>query len=62
MINPGKELLQVKRHNHPPSGLHVALRGQNRILRTSPRPESLAMLTEGGVQNRLKHLQQCLLN
>src|SRR5207248_936833 len=38
------------------------LRGQNRVMRASPRTEAVAVLAEGGVENRVQHLQQCLLD
>ena len=62
MIDPVEELLQVGVHHDPPARLHVRLRGQDRIVRTSPRLETVAVLAESRVQNRLQHLQQRLLD
>ena len=60
--HPVEELLQVHIHYNPPARLYVRLRGQYRVLRTPPRPKAVAVLAEGGVQNWLQHLQQCLLD
>ena len=62
VVDPVEELLQVHVHHDPPPRLHVRLRGQHRVVRTPPRPEAVAVLAEGGVENRLQHLQQCLLD
>ena len=57
-----EELLQVPIDHDPPSSLHMRLRGQHRVLRTPTRPETVAVLAESKVQNRLQNLQQCLLD
>jgi hypothetical protein len=57
VVDPVKELLQVNVHYDPPAGLDVRLRGKNRVVRTPSGPEAVAMLAEGGVENRLQHLQ-----
>ena len=62
MVDPVEELLQVHVHHDPPPRLHVRLRGQHRIVRTPPGPEAVAVLAEGGIKQRLQHLQQRLLD
>jgi site-specific DNA recombinase len=62
VVDPVEELLQVHVHHDPPSRLHVRLRGQNRIVRSPSGPEAVAVLAEGGIEQRLQHLQQRLLD
>lgn len=42
--------------------LGIALRSQHRIVGPAARAEAVAVLAEGGINQRLQHLQQCLLN
>ena len=41
---------QIDIDHNSPSRLDVALRGQDRVVRTSARPEAVAVLAEGGVK------------
>ena len=62
MVDPVEELLQVHVHHHPAACLHVLLRLQHRVVRATPRPEAVAVLAEGRINQRLQHLQQGLLD
>lgn len=62
MVDPIEELLQVHVHHDTATGLHSPLGGQDRILRSAPRSETVAVLTEGRIKQRLQHLQQRLLD
>ena len=62
MVDPVEELLQIHVHYDPTPRLHVRLRGQYRVVRTPSRPEAVAVLAEGGIEQRLQHLQQRLLD
>jgi hypothetical protein len=62
VIDPVEKLLQVDVHHDAPSGLHVRLGGQHRLLRPSSRAKPIAMLAERRIEPRLQHLQQRLLD
>src|SRR5207253_6851313 len=62
VVDPVEELFQVHVHDNSPPGFDMRLRGQYRVSRSPSRSEAVAVLAEGGVENRLQHLQQCLLD
>jgi len=62
VIDPVEELLQVHVHNEATTFLHVGLRTPHGVVRRPPGPEPVARLREAGVEPRLQHLQQELLD
>ena len=56
MVDPIKELRQIDIHHPAPPFLHVALRLTHRVMRPTPRPETVAGLREGWVESRLQDL------
>ena len=62
VVDSVKELGQVHVHHHALARLHVRRRGFDRIVRTAPRSKPVAVVAEAGVDLRLQHLQQCLLD
>ncbi len=62
MVNPVEEFLQVHINHNAPPGLHERLRRKDGIVRASPRTEAVAVLTEAGIKDRLKDLQERLLD
>ena len=62
VVDPVEELRQVHVHHHALARLNVRPRGLDRIVRTPPRPEPVAVVAEGGVDQRLQLLQQGLLD
>lgn len=62
VIDPIKELGQVHVHHHALARLDVRPCGLDRIVRAPARSKPVAVFAEGGVDQRLQHLQQCLLD
>ena len=62
MVNPVEELFQIHIHHDPPTGLHERLRRQNGAVRAPARSKAVAVVTEGGIKDRLKDLQKRLLD
>jgi hypothetical protein len=50
VIDAIKEFLQIDVNHNLPPGLHVALRGQDRVVRPSARTKAVAVFAEGGVK------------
>src|SRR5687768_1831874 len=57
-----KEFLQIHIHHPSTARLDVPLRLTHCIMRPAPRPESVAVLAERGIEDRLQHLQNGLLD
>src|SRR6266849_4061343 len=62
VVDPVKELLQVKIDHNPKAFLRVALCFSHRIMCTSARTEAVAELRERWVNQWLQNLQQGLLD
>lgn len=62
MVDAVKELLQIHVHHNPIARLHVTLCPPDRIMRPTPRTKAIAGIGERRVDQRLQHLQQCLLD
>jgi hypothetical protein len=62
VVDPVEEFRQVHVHHHALARLHVRPRGLDRIVRTPAGPKPVAVFAEGGVDQGLQHLQQCLLD
>ena len=62
VIAPIKELGQIHVHHHALARLDVRPCGLDRIVRAPARPKPVAVLAEGGVDQRLQHLQKGLLD
>jgi len=60
--DPVEELRQVDVHHDMAALLGVTLRSQHGVVGPTARAEAVAVLAEGGINQRLQHLQQCLLN
>jgi hypothetical protein len=56
VVDPVEELRQVHVHHHALARLNVRPRGLDRIVRTPPGTEPVAVVAEGGVDQRLQHL------
>ncbi|WP_413773560.1 hypothetical protein [Marinobacter sp. Arc7-DN-1] len=61
-LTRSKKLRQVDVHHDVVALLGIAVCSQNRILSPTARAEAVAVLAEGWIDQRLQHLQQCLLN
>ncbi len=55
-------LRPVHVHHHALARLHVCPRGLDRVVRTAPGSEPVTVFAEGGIDQGLQHLQQCLLD
>ena len=62
MVHAVEELLQIHVHHPSAARLDVALRLTYRVVRLASRPESVAVLAERGIEDRLQHLQDRLLD
>jgi hypothetical protein len=62
VIDAIKELGQIHVNHCMAALLDVSLGGQNGIVGAAARAKAVTMLAEGGVDQRLQHVQQCLLN
>ena len=62
MVHSVEEFLQVHIHDNPPPRLHKGLCRQDSVVGTSARPKAVAVGTEGWIKDRLKNLQECLLD
>jgi len=62
VVDPIEERRQVNIHHNVAALLDIALRSHNRVLGASARTEAVTVFAEGGIDPRLQHLQQCLLN
>jgi hypothetical protein len=58
VVDPVKEFGQVDVHHHSFARLDVRPRGFDRVVRTPARPKPVAVFAEGGIEQRLQHLQQ----
>ena len=56
VVDPVEELLQIHVHHSSEARLHMLLCRQDRLMRTSPRPEAVTMFAEGRIDQRLQHL------
>lgn len=61
-MTPFKERFQIDIDHHPVAVLHVTLCRQHRIVRTSARPEAVAVFRKRRIESRLHDLQQGLLD
>jgi site-specific DNA recombinase len=57
-----EEFLEVHVHHPAPSVLHVLLRLPHGVVRPATRPETVAVLAEGRIEDRLQHLKHQLLH
>jgi hypothetical protein len=58
VVDPVEELRQVHVHHHALARLHVRTGGLDRVVRPPAGPKPVAVFAEGGVDQRLQHLQQ----
>ena len=61
VVDAVEERFQVHIHHHPLPVLDVLLRLAHGIVCAAPGSETVAVFREGGVEHRLKHLQDALL-
>ena len=62
MVDAVKEPGQVHIDHCVATLLDISLGGQNGIVGSAARAKAVTVLAEGGIDQRLLHLQQCLLN
>jgi len=62
VIDPVEKFLQIDIDHHPVAVLHVALCSQHRVVRTTSRPEAVAVFGERRINLGLQDLQQGLLD
>jgi site-specific DNA recombinase len=62
VVHSVEELLQVHIHDDPPPGLHEGLCRQDSVVGASARSKAVAVDAEGWIKDRLKNLQECLLD
>jgi hypothetical protein len=62
VIDAVEELLEVHVRHPAPAFLDEPLRRAHRIVGTPSRPEAVAVRREGGIELRLQHLKQALLD
>jgi hypothetical protein len=62
MVHPVKELGQINIHDEPIAFDDIGLRLRHRLVCGTTRPEAVAVLAECWVPQRLKLLQNSLLN
>lgn len=62
VVNPLKELGEVCIHHYAFALLNVASRGLDRVVCPSTPTKPVTMVAEGGINQGLQHLQQCLLD
>ena len=62
MVHSVEEFLQVHIHDDPPPGLHEGLCRQDSAMGASARSKAVAVDAEGWIKDRLKNLQERLLD